>query len=369
MILTFHGAHPRGSAKQIGASAFWLPPPVHVSPSRLPRAPASRLRQCRRSALHIALLTMVSMACGDEVCGTYDALGHHDRPGSDMPSGDPAKPWAAIKMADDPDACAQICCEYKQGTVDGDAPCVGFLFVLPADAPFCSSQAPVNCGPAGGPCPAWKGGCCFLKKPPLPAAKPHPAPSITCGSVKHQNTLMLGWVFISLLLVIGGAYVGGGVALASRAGTGKLTVQIHPHYGTWVQLRGLVEDGIAYTRTRRGGGGRSAGAEASLLRAGGSVAPPADRGSSSGKAKGGSSKERVKGKSKSKSSSRPEHDRGNVSKSKASKGKISEPAGGSTPAAQPHPHNEAAARLLREQRDENAHSSQQKIKVVGLNSS
>jgi hypothetical protein len=77
----------------------------------------------------------------------------------------------------------------------------------------------------------------------------------------------------------------------------------------------------------------------------------------------------VKGKSKSKSSSRPEHDRGNVSKSKASKGKISEPAGGSTPAAQPHPHNEAAARLLREQRDENAHSSQQKIKVVGLNSS
>ena len=377
MTSTFLGAHLRGSVSQISASAMFLPPPVRVSRSRLARTPGSQSRQCR-SALHIALLTMASTACGDEVCGTYDALGHHDRQGSDMPSGDPAKPWGAIKMADDPDACAQICCEYKEGTVEGDGPCVGFLWILPADAPFCSSQAPVNCGPAGGPCPAWKGGCCFLKKPPLPPETPHSAPSITCGSVKHQNTLMLGWVFISLLLVIGGGYVVGGVVLSSRAGTGKLVLQSHPHYGTWVQLRGLVEDGIAYTRTRGGGGGRGVGSEVALLRASGSVAPPAGRGSSSdnGKAKRGSSKkskEKVKGNSKGKSNSKSEHDRSDGSKSKASAGKISEPAGGSTPAAQPNPHNEAeakvVARLLREQRDENAHSSQQKIKVVGLNDS
>lgn len=295
----------------------------------------------------------------DETCGSYDLLGHHDRAGSDMPSGVPGKPWAAIKQSPDPKDCARLCCEYQEGTVEGDTPCVGFLWVLPADAPFCSSQAPVNCGPAGGACPAWHGGCCFLKKDPIPPESPKAMPSITCGSIKRQKTLSLGVVFCAIVLVVGGSYLAGGVALAP--GAKKASLRSHPHFATWMHIRGLVEDGVAFSR------GTSGGRYMAVVEG--------KRGRGHNDKRGGE-KERPEGRPTPGKSGKSNGKRGTInkgdSKSKSDRDRLKKERGRKVEA----PVAEGAssgwddarvtARQLEEQRDQRAHSSQQKIQVVGL---
>ena len=55
-------------------------------------------------------------------------------------------------------------------------------------------------------------------------------------------------------------YVGGGVAMAVRAG-GDRSLKGHPHYHRWVALWGLVADGVHFTRSRGARRGGSAGRE------------------------------------------------------------------------------------------------------------
>ena len=85
-----------------------------------------------------------------------------------------------------------------------------------------------------------------------------------CGGGWHNTTMRvscgLQWgAQLLLALALGGAaYVGGGVfgpfARGSREGLGgKELLTVHPHYLRWVELGGLVQDGITYAKARRSG--------------------------------------------------------------------------------------------------------------------
>ena len=66
-------------------------------------------------------------------------------------------------------------------------------------------------------------------------------------SAKCAGGCATGWTLVGLLLVGGAAYVGGGVAYGQRVGLGA-GLQAHPHYTRMVELRALVDDGLAFAR-------------------------------------------------------------------------------------------------------------------------
>ena len=76
--------------------------------------------------------------------------------------------------------------------------------------------------------------------------------------------MMWGMTFLIFATVAGAAYVGGGILAGSKTGGGK-GLSAHPHHGRWMELQGLVQDGVVFARARAQG--RQPG------RAGGSVAP------------------------------------------------------------------------------------------------
>ena len=55
-------------------------------------------------------------------------------------------------------------------------------------------------------------------------------------------------------------YVGAGVALGWRQGKTGALMKFHPHFDQWVAVYGLVADGIAFSRSRLGGGNARPGA-------------------------------------------------------------------------------------------------------------
>lgn len=71
---------------------------------------------------------------------------------------------------------------------------------------------------------------------------------VSCRKEPPGHALTL--VALSLLLLC--AYVAGGIAFASRGGSGKTSggslLKRHPHYLRWVALAGLVADGVAFSR-------------------------------------------------------------------------------------------------------------------------
>ena len=64
------------------------------------------------------------------------------------------------------------------------------------------------------------------------------------------------WRWVLLLVGGGAAHVGIGVGLGSRTTGSGRGLQAHAHYARWLELRGLVFDGVRMTR-RRVSGGRS----------------------------------------------------------------------------------------------------------------
>ena len=79
-----------------------------------------------------------------------------------------------------------------------------------------------------------------------------------CKGVPLAPPSAAGVVFL-LLVVLGSAlYVGGGVVIGSRAGDDR-SLKCHPHYRRWIALRGLVSDGVSFSKGRRRGGGGSGG--------------------------------------------------------------------------------------------------------------
>eukprot|EP01043_Picozoa_sp_COSAG02_P066341 COSAG02_NODE_10296_length_1975_cov_3.396055_2_plen_201_part_00 len=185
-----------------------------------------------------------------------------------------------------------------------------------------------------------------------------------------------GWTFTFLLSVVGMAYVGGGIAWGKHTGrvtatSGHPTMQLmqaHPHHSRWQDLRGLCMDGVRFAK-----GGR--GTQYSRIR----DAPASQTGSKIRQDERARREEPLQ--QKQRSAKRKNGDGGGVGKEKRGKGahksakenKTSKPDKQKKDGAaiedvrEPETVGETKERLLREQRDDGAHSSQQRIKVVGIN--
>ena len=177
------------------------------------------------------------------------------------------------------------------------------------------------------------------------------------------------WTLVVLLIAGGSAYVVGGAVVGARrrGDAGKVpSVKAHIHWDRWVLIYGLCQDGLAYSRGRLGlSGGRpvSRQSQAPLLEEGG-------RGSKSSSRRGSASSS-SKGKKAKDEGRREKRGGGSREKksSKRSKGKGDDPAAvpdGEAVTAAAEEEAEAE-RQLQEQRSAGVHSSQQAIKVVGIN--
>ncbi len=141
----------------------------------------------------------------------------------------------------------------------------------------------------------------------------------------------------------------------------------HPHWPKWMQFCGLVHDGVSFSRARfatkadRGLGQEAYQPVASRAK----VAKYDERGG-----RDGSSSSSISGERKSKRSNKERTSKGNKAKRDQ---KISNATDGASEVVQPikeaatKQEDEETERLLQEERSAGVHSSQQAIKVVGLN--
>ena len=175
------------------------------------------------------------------------------------------------------------------------------------------------------------------------------------------------WTLSILLLVGGGAYVVGGVALGARRKGGKPSVKSHPHFDRWLELHSLCQDGVSYSRARLGVGGaavprQNRGSKTPLLEEDGRSSKSRRR-SSSSSARGKKGRDDDGGKKERRGSRGGKEAK---EKKKRGKDKAADPEEGEEVIEETEV--EKKERLLKEERESGVHSSQQKIKVVGLNS-
>jgi hypothetical protein len=194
--------------------------------------------------------------------------------------------------------------------------------------------------------------------------------------------MMLFWLLFAggsgyvLLGSLYGARLKGQSLKVKSPAQAKEVLAAHPHYARWAEVRSLTMDGVFFTRAKLGlssssGGRKSYKAVPSVVDA----VEGEDRHGSSSSSGGGKDRKRSghgtkEGKaSKSSSSSASRKD-----KKKSSK--RSKPGGGEAEqeeqqeevqVQQQQQEEEEKQRLLQEKREGGVHSSQQKIKVVGLN--
>jgi hypothetical protein len=194
--------------------------------------------------------------------------------------------------------------------------------------------------------------------------------------------MMLFWLLFAggsgyvLLGSLYGARLKGQSLKVKSPAQAKEVLAAHPHYARWAEVRSLTMDGVFFTRAKLGlssssGGRKSYKAVPSVVDA----VEGEDRHGSSSSSSGGKDRKRSghgtkEGKaSKSSSSSASRKD-----KKKSSK--RSKPGGGEAEqeeqqeevqVQQQQQEEEEKQRLLQEKREGGVHSSQQKIKVVGLN--
>jgi hypothetical protein len=302
------------------------------------------------------------------------------------PDGEPADKDAP-PCGSGPDALGGTRCEmvWRQANHPLDAGPPAGLVVLkdvptnptPANQHF---RGLVNCGgsavtcnaspwwfcigcPVGGGCPAGSfpgsGGCQKLSELHACGAA---VPFAEClATAADGGGGRLGWQFV--LAVLGGAavYAGGGSAL-NRRRSGLSGAASLPHREFWLQMQGLVQDGVRFARTRSG------------LRAAGGRAHSSGTGSGSG---GGGGKQKQTQREKENRREKGKEPKGNDKKHAkgekraAAKKDISsrDDGGGSEPLVTSRSSGagwEGAQRLLAEQRDEAVHSSQQKVKVTAV---
>ena len=178
-----------------------------------------------------------------------------------------------------------------------------------------------------------------------------------------------GYYVLAIFVVGGGLYLGGGIAMGFQKNGRVMRVAAHPHYALWLQLYGLVWDGLQFSR-RRGGGGRS-------TKYGGGGSPHAgfvqessvaDSGGPSSKSSSPKSKDRKAKKEKQKGASS-----GKKGKRKAETAGLGESLDGRATVAEQKDEAEAGltaeerlqARQLEERAQQGVHSSQAKVTVVG----
>ena len=174
------------------------------------------------------------------------------------------------------------------------------------------------------------------------------------------------WTLSILLLVGGGAYVVGGVALGARRKGGKPSVKSHPHFDRWLELHSLCQDGISYSRARVGVGGaavprQNRGSKTPLLEEEGNRSSKSRRRSSSSSPRGKKGRDDDGGKKERRGSRGGKEAK---EKKKRGKDKAAGPEEGEEVIEETEV--EKKERLLKEERESGVHSSQQKIKVVGL---
>ena len=166
-----------------------------------------------------------------------------------------------------------------------------------------------------------------------------------------------GGSFLLVLLLAAGGYIGGGVYKGHTAGRKGGCLQVHPHFHLWQHTQALVQDGVSFVRS---GGMRAPGATA---RSGQYEAvAEADRRGTGGKNKRKSEKKAPK---ENKSSGSVEK----KSKRSSTSHGATVDAALSTPATRAGGNGEnASGSGIAEQFEvaPNLHSSQAKIKVVGL---
>lgn len=190
-----------------------------------------------------------------------------------------------------------------------------------------------------------------------------------------------GASFLVALCLFATVYVGGGIlqgtgtgrSSSSAGGVVASSLQSHPHWRYWQQLRGLCTDGYRMVAQR----GPGAAASAPLLGGGSDAARDEPR----------EQKHKNKGQRSSSSGSREKADKAQKnSTSKSRRSKLKGDAAQHERDSDGPPQAEGAVaaatsterqhesqqqqedqRMLKEQRDESMHSSQQKIRVVGLN--
>ena len=172
-----------------------------------------------------------------------------------------------------------------------------------------------------------------------------------------------GWEFVFLILFFGLGYsVGGAVVGARRKGEplkkGPEMLKVHPHYGNWMQLHGLVQDGVNFSRARIDAKrGVKRGSYAAVSR-------PAPAGEEQGEMRSSGAGGKSKRSSKESKSKGAKAARG---KKSAKSNKASKAATTDEAEAAEETVAEEQERLLQEERSAGVHSSQQAIKVVGLN--
>lgn len=114
-----------------------------------------------------------------------------------------------------------------------------------------SCKDPSNGGPDGGDC-GWvnrcrgslegcKKGCRFQRE-------------------LEADSNRRGWVIVTMLLLCFTAYISVGVVYGVQHRGQPRSLQAHPHYMSWMELRGLVHDGVRFTQSLATGRARPASA-------------------------------------------------------------------------------------------------------------
>ena len=208
--------------------------------------------------------------------------------------------------------------------------------------------------------------------------------TMMCGGPSLNHVMLVecnayGWDFVLVLGLVSGLYLGGGALLKHRTEGVPLTREklLHgellPHRSRWEMLRGLVADGVLFSKGRLGGGGGKG-----YRRVGESTDDPPDERSG-----GRSPKEKDKGRDKGSGrrrkdkEERKEKERGKTKTKEREKSSKSKRGSSSKDRAEPESAGQGgegegaseAERALEEQRETEAglHQSQAKIKVVGIN--
>ena len=190
-----------------------------------------------------------------------------------------------------------------------------------------------------------------------------------------------GMEFVLVFLVGGAAYVAGGVVYGRRTkgGSGP-PLEAHPHFEKWQAFRSLTMDGVAFSRARLQGrsGGGSRGSVYERVPEGGGEGDRSGRSErvpeekKTSKSSKGSKGSKSSGKDSGKQSKESKEGKESSPKKSKSSGKGKPKSGGGGAGAQEAAEEETAEeekeRMLQEERSGAGHSSQQKIKVVGLNS-
>ena len=177
------------------------------------------------------------------------------------------------------------------------------------------------------------------------------------------------WTLATVLIMGGLGYFLGGILLGMRArGERKPSLQAHMHYTRWIQIHALCQDGLAFCRARIGMRGEKPVARQTrepLLDS--DARSPSKRGSSS-KSRSSTGRSSSKASSSKKTSEKEEKRRRAKDKRREKKSRGERLTKQEEQEEKEEIEQEEQERQLREFTDSTGvHSSQAKIKVIGIN--